>query len=346
MPAAPAQPSWPQVIATTVRLWMQRRGLARQDPAPQAGAGRPERGRSSRRRASIFGAVIVVFAAGALTFALVHGQAPTATRDAGNGQRVQPGAAALRQAAASRSAAAAWVTMQVSKGSTVACDPVMCAALEARGFPAGDLLPLTAQATDPMGAQIVVATTALRDQFGNRLADIYAPVVLASFGSGDTRVDIREQAPDGSQAYLVALRADLLARQASGRELLHNRLLHVYGASRLDLSDGRVDSRLLLTLAALTAQGHSVYVSRFGGLGPHASAGVPLRMMRISALTAAKHGKASDAYLRSVLRFLRAQRAPYRAQAAVVTIRPGLTVIQIEFAAPSPLGLLGVHATP
>jgi hypothetical protein len=345
-PAAPrpgdgGQPSWPRVIATTVQLWLQRRVLGGHDTP----AGRRPR---LRRRAGAFGLVIVVFAAGALTVALAQGRSTPAARSGGatgskSGAASSLSGAALAAAATSRQQAAAWIAAQVSHSDIVSCDPVMCSALQASRFPAGDLLMLGPSATDPMGSQIVVSTTALRSRFGSRLPDVYAPVVIASFGTGATRVDVRVEAPDGSQAYLVAQRADLLARQASGQALLRNKSVHVLGASRQDMASGLVDSRLLLTLAALTHLGHQVYISRFGDAGPGAAAGVPLRMVRISAL-AAHPGQ--DGYQRAVLRFLRAQQSPFLAATTVLHLPGHKTVIQIEFGAPSPLGLLGANATP
>jgi hypothetical protein len=316
-------------------------------PAPWRAAGRRS---GSRRRAGAFGLAIIVFAAGALTIALAQGRNHAGTH-AGPGpassaspRAGQLGAAALAQAAANREHAATWIAAQVSHSEIVSCDPAMCAALQAHGFPAGDLLALTPEAPDPMGSQLVVSTTALRSQFGARLPDVYAPVVIASFGAGATRVDVRIEAADGTRAYLVALRADLLARQAAGRQLLRNRDLHVAGASRQALAAGRVDSRLLITLAALTARQHKVYVSRFGDAGPGAAASIPLRMVRIDGLIA-RHGGSKDAYLRAVTKFLKAQQAPFTSTVTVLH-QGARTLIQVQFPAPAPLGLLGAHTTP
>jgi hypothetical protein len=338
-PASAAEPSWPQVIATTLRLWLHRRVL--RDSGPD-GAPRTR----SRRRAGVFGLVIIVFAAGALTIALAQGRTTAGASGraaAKSGRPVNLGPAGVAVAAANREQAAAWIAAQVSQSVVVSCDPVMCAALVAHGFPAGDLLTLSASATDPMGSDIVVSTTDLRNQFGSRLPDVYAPVVIASFGSGSARVDIRIDAPAGSRDYLAAQRADLAARQASGQQLLGNKFLQVSGASRQDVAAGRVDPRLLITLAGLIGQSARIYIEGFGDGGPGAAPGVPLRMMRIAAL-ASGHGSDPHAYARSVLRFLGQQVAPYRASVSEVTL-PGRTDIQIQFAAPTPLGMLGAHSS-
>ena len=47
-----------------------------------------------------------------------------------------------------------------------------------------------------------------------------------------------------------------------------------------------------------------------------------------------------------MLAFVQAQRVPYRPTHAGVTQAGGTSVLTIEFAAPSPAGLLGTQATP
>ncbi len=325
---APAPPPWPHVIATTVRLWLQRR------KARRAGA---------RRRALVFGVAIIVFAAGGLTFALVQGRGTAAKPRRTGVPALSPGAVAA--AAGNRQAAATWIAAQVSHSVIVSCDPVMCTTLQQDGFPAGDLLPLTSAATDPLGSAVVVSTTALRNQFGRRLPDVYAPVVLATFGHGDARVDIRVEAPDGGRAYLVAQRADELARQQAGQQLLGNKDLHVSATAGQEIAAGNLDSRVLITLATLAHQVHKVNVIAVGDSGPGASAGVPLRMVQISTLVSPGHPSANASYLKAVLAFLKAQQPPYLASVSVLN-QGGASIVQVQFAAPSPLGLLGTQAAP
>jgi hypothetical protein len=206
-------------------------------------------------------------------------------------------------------------------------------------------LPVSASANDPLGSGVVVSTTALRNQLGSRLPDVYAPAVLATFGAGDARVDIRVEAPDGGQAYLVTQRADQLARQTSGQQLLANKDLRVSAAAGAQIAAGHLDSRLLITLATLAAQVHQVNVIAVGDSGPGASAGVPDRMLEISTLVAPGHPSRNASYLKAVLAFLKAQRPPFLASVTQLH-QGGTTIVQVEFAAPSPLGLLGSPAAP
>ena len=310
--ATPAKASWIEVFGTTLRrlLWWDMSRKAR-----DAGSS------TWRRPVGALVLVVIVLMAGAVTVEL--------PRPAGE----PPGSRAMT----ARAAAAAWVEQQVSRAAIIACDPVMCAALQASGLLPSNLLALGPGAADPRDSTMIVATPALQSQFGSRLAAVYAPAVIASFGSGASRVDIRVTGPDGAAAYRAALAADLAARRATEKLLLGNWRFSASAAARRDLVAGSVDSRLLMTLATLAA-GQYVHVVAFGDAAPGADLGMPLRSAR---LTIPHLVKNPGTYLQAVLGFLRAQNAPFRAASARVTRVGGKVVLQIDFAAPSPLGLLG-----
>ena len=245
---------------------------------------------------------------------------------------------ALAAAAANRTHAAAWIAAEVSRGVIVACDPLMCAGLQHDGFPASDLDPLAASTADPLGSGLVVSTVSLRTELGARLETVYAPVVLARFGNGQSAVDVRVTAPDGAAAYVAAAHADLLARQQDGQQLLHNPKVFFAADCRAQLAAGYVDSRLLITLAAL-AHSVPVYVRQFGHADPGAPAGTALRSMTIGGAVPLPR---QASYLEFVQAFLRAQRAPFLAT-ATVSGTGAATVLTIAFTAPSPLGLLSAQ---
>jgi hypothetical protein len=123
-----------------------------------------------------------------------------------------------------------------------------------------------------------------------------------------------------------------------GEQLRRNGNVHLLPANQAELAAGRVDSRLLVTLAAL-AHSVPVYVRQFSGLGPGASDGTPMRSVTISAAVALPH---HASYTGVVLAFLHAQRAPFLAT-ATVSGTGAATVLQIAFTAPSPLGLLSAQ---
>jgi hypothetical protein len=320
------EPSWPSVIATTFRLWLERHPVF-------GGKG------TRRRRAAVALAALALVVAGALGAGAVRaigGHSATSASSASvrdPGPRPLPGAA-LGASAAARDGAATWIAGQVAASAIVACDPAMCAALQADGLPATRLLVLGTAAADPLGSDIVVATLAVRNQFGARLQNVYAPVVIASFGTGAGRIDVRAIAPDGTASYQAALAADRRSRISAGGQLLRNpRIVFAAGASKA-LSAGDVDSRLLLLLAALAVQ-QPLRVTAFGDPSPGTTQAAPLRSVQ---LAPPGSGATAKARLRSMLSFIDAQRQPF------LPLRAGLagsSALTVDYAAPSPLGLLG-----
>jgi len=95
--------------------------------------------------------------------------------------------------------------------------------------------------------------------------------------------------------------------------------------------------RLLYAIAYMASR-QPVDIVAFGDSGPGASAGIPLR----SADLTEAGGTASLADLQAMLAGLRTQSAlSAGVQAEIVRLAGDRTVLQIEFAAPSPLGLGG-----
>jgi hypothetical protein len=286
---------------------------------------------SSRRRliAILLSAVILVALGAELTSIVVT--SPTRVSQSQNRISGGGGTSALQVAAADRHSAAAWVAQQVSPSVIVSCDPEMCSELQASGFPPSQLMELQPAAPDPLGSVLVVATPAIRSQFGARLASVYAPLVVASFGAGGQRVEIRAVAPDGSAAFLATLAADRTARISAGKQLLLNKHIQASAAARAALAAGRVDQRLLVTLAALAAQ-LPLRLIVFNDPSPGASPDVPLRGAEI--------GSAASADLTTMLAFLTAQRPPYLpAVARIARSAGGQSVVTVRFDA---LGLMGL----
>jgi hypothetical protein len=152
-------------------------------------------------------------------------------------------------------------------------------------------------------------------------------------------VEVRTAPPGGSAAYQRAVAADLAARRSAGAQLLHSQRIGVAGPAAAQLQAGQVDSRLLIMLAMLASQ-HPWRVVAFGGASPGvAVAQAPFRQITITGPDAGD--------LAASLALVRAQNAPYQpAQAAIVRLPGGQGVpagqlaLRIDFAAPSPLGLL------
>jgi hypothetical protein len=220
-----------------------------------------------------------------------------------------------------QSRAATWIAGQVSDGAIVACYPSMCAILQNHGVAAGRLLPLPSAATSALGADVLVTS----GPAASKLAGRYAPALIASFGSGGNRVEVRAIEPGGVSAYRAALRADLAARKAAGSQLLRNSHIQFTGPGAARLRAGEVDTRLLATLAMLASQ-YSFRVTALADAAP----GAPV-LFREAAIIGISRG------LPAALGMVRAQDPPYAPAHTVVAGQSGLS---IEFAVPSPLGLL------
>jgi len=292
--------------------------------------------RSARRwqLTGMLAAIAIVACSVAIAMAIRHSPAPRAHRTAQDSGRKQ-----ISTARAIRADAAAWIASQVGQDIEIACDSAMCSDLAQHGFPPGNLNVLQPTAPDPYGSELVIATASVRSQFGAKLAAVYAPEVIASFGAGADRIDVRVVAQDGPAAFGRALRTDLMARKSSGAELLRNRKIVTSAVARAQLAAGQVDLRLLTTLAFLAGQ-EPLDIVDFGSIAPGASPGVPLRFADLAETDPATRMTAA-AYIRALRALLHAQQPPYVPQSVgPVRQNSGQTVLRIEFAAPSLLGLL------
>ena len=310
-----AEPSWGRVLATTLRLWLPRQVTVRR-----------------RRTASVVAAAAVVTVAALALSGVFSGTSAPAARAASTPSPARatahPSAAhpsagqpTIAQPSPVQAAAAAWIASQLSSDAIIGCDPAICTALQARGATAARLMPLKPGAPDPYGATVVVTS--------DPAATRYAPAVIASFGSGATQISVRATEPGGAAAYETALRADQTARMSAGSQLLRNNRIHFTAADAAQLRAGQVDARLLATLAALSSQ-YPFSVTSFGDASPGVAA-----LYREATITAA--GK----NLTAALALLKAQVPPFLpTQAAIMHLATDQAVLSIEYAAPSPLGLL------
>jgi serine/threonine protein kinase len=242
----------------------------------------------------------------------------------------------LAAEAAARTQAVTWILQQVSRATVVSCDAQVCADLTQRGFPSVETL--GPGSTDPLGSTLIVATAAIRALFGSRLASVYAPAVLASFGSGNARIEIRWIFPGGTSMYDAALGPDLNARKTQDAQLLTNSHVSVSAAARAQLRSGDIDPRLPMLIAAMTAT-YPVRIVDFGGQPPGGGPASLLCSMDLATNVSAAH-LGAHAYIRWMQGLADAQWAQYLpASSKLVTLPAGQTVLRIEFDAPSPLSL-------
>ena len=311
-------PSWSEVTANTVRLWLQRHH--------HAGGRRPN---ARRHRGVLVLCAIAAMALGALVTLAFTGMR-TESPAAQPSDAAQSTSSALQAAAANRNSAAAWIAKQVLPSAVIACDPEMCATLEAAKISAARLEQLQLTSSDPLGSNVIVATPAVRNQFGSRLATVYAPLVLARFGSGPEEVDVRYVVPGGTAAFEASLASARGARVAAGEQLLANKNVQATPAAKQALLAGNVDPRLLVTLSLL-AHEMTIRLVAFDDASPGASSAVPLRGVDI--------GASASAGLSAMLAFLAAQQAQYQPSDFHEATLGGQPVVTVQFDAPGPLGL-------
>ena len=238
-------PSWGKVLVTTVRLWAQRRGHLRW-PA-----------QARWRVLTVVVLAAVLFRRGCDEHradperpgprrAFRRPEPPRPQDRAGAGYPRSHCGRPPRPA----QAAARWIAAQVLCTARSCPATRRCARrCRRKESPRRGSSPSARGDAARLGRDLIVSTAAVRSEFGARLASVYAPVVLASFGTGSAQAAIRVVAADGAAASLRGLRADVAARTSAGRQLLPNPRLHSSASARVALAAGQVDSRLLTAFA-------------------------------------------------------------------------------------------------
>ena len=218
----------------------------------------------------------------------------------------------------------------------MSCDPQICADLVSGGFPSANLLTLGPTSNDPFGSALVVATAAVRAQFGIRLATVYAPATIASFGSNNARIDIRLVFPGGAASYSAVQQTALRARKAAGAQLLANSQIAASASARAQLLSGDVDPRLP-HLLAIMAESHPVSIVDFVDQSPGGGPASLLRSVDLATVVSTAH-LTRAAYLGWMQALIAAQRAQYvPASVQQVALPTGQAVLRIGYSAPSPL---------
>jgi serine/threonine protein kinase len=286
-----------------------------------------------RRRAPVLlAAVLLAAAVGVIAFNLPrHG--PSSQQLASGQAPVSKGLAAE---IAARNHAIAWILHQVSRAAVVSCDSQVCPDLVNAGFPAANVRTLGPSSNDPLGSSLVVATGPIRAQYGKRLASVYAPATIASFGSGAAKIDILLVYPGGAAGYGAVQHADLRSRKTAGAQLLENSHIKASAAARAQLLSGKVDPRLPL-LFAMMAEIHPVHIVDFVSQSPGGGPASLLRSVDLATTDSAAH-LTHAAYLSWLEAFINAQRAQYLpVSAGPITLSNGQSVLRFGYGAPSPL---------
>jgi serine/threonine protein kinase len=313
-------------------------GLIRGGLTPRSRRRRRGNGRAPSRWRAVAMVSLILLAAGAVGLVLsLPRSGALSDRDASSQRPTggQTGTSQLAAEAVVRGQAVAWILHQVSSATLVACDTQVCAALASNGFPLSNLVPLGTMSNDPLSAELVVATAAVRNQFGGQL-DIDAPAVIASFGTGSTEIAVRWVYPGGQAAYGAALAAALSGRKAADAQLLANGQIQFSPTARKQLRDGRVDP-VLPDLIAIMAQSYPLSVVDFSGQSPGGGPASLMRWMDLATNVPKAH-LTRTAYIASMRSFLHAQLAEFHPTwIQQVKLSSGQIVLRVGFGAPSPL---------
>jgi len=311
-------------------------------------------GRWRYRTATLIAAGAVVLAAGGLVLGMSLRSTPSAAGPSKTGTSepnvktpkttaptTPPASSALPPAEVIR--ASSWVAKQVGPDALVACTPPICSSIKAAGFPVSREVRLGTNPQALLSANFVVVTPALRSALSATpaLGADVAPVILAKFGSGSSRIVILPVYPKGALAYQAALRQDVQSRIRAGEQLLNSGRVSASPLARNELAAGEVDPRLLLVLRTLSSQ-HSIDIAGFTDSGPGASRGVPFRVLELAMADPASGlvGKAYTGWLASVLLHPNPAFPPFSRQPRVRHLRDGQQVARFEYTL-SPVWLLG-----
>ncbi len=237
-----------------------------------------------------------------------------------------------------RNQAVAWIMHQVSRAAVVACDAQVCADLASKGFPGANLLTIGPPSNNPLGAELLVATAAVRTQFRDRLA-VWAPAIFAAFGSGNAKIEIRWEYPGGATIYNGIPGKYARARKAADALLLTNDRFTFSAPAQAALRSGQIDPRLP-TLLSIMVQSHPVQVVDFGDQSPGGGPASLLRSVDLAAPDTAAH-LTPAAFLHWIQGLVHAQRAQDRPSLSQLKLPTGQTVLRITYRAPSPLNPSG-----
>jgi hypothetical protein len=160
-------------------------------------------------------------------------------------------------------------------------------------------------------------------------------VIIAAFGSGNAKIEIREVFPGGTAQYREVQQAEARARKSADAQLLANNRITFSATAAAQLRSGEVDPRLPVLIAEMI-HSHPVQIVDFGGRSPGGGPASLLRAVDLTAADTAAH-LTRAAYLSWLHELVNAQRAQYHPELTQVTLPTHQTVLRIWYGAPSPL---------
>jgi hypothetical protein len=240
-----------------------------------------------------------------------------------------------------------WVSANLPVDARIVADASVVAALAHSGTPAWqmfdyhrlDALRTADLAADWKAYGFVVSTPALRtglDPDGQTRRALDGSVVVASFGAGPGRVEVREieAAPAAAVASRVA--AQMSASRDAGRQLLTSTTIRLSPDAAQQVVSGTVDGRLLAMLVGLGGQ-HALTVGGFSDPDPGGLFASRLRQVSVLVVDGTLVRNQS-AQVTAVMNWLAAQSGPFRPSA--VAVRGSQLLIRFRIPGPDDAGVL------
>ena len=249
-------------------------------------------------------------------------------------QAISPGG--IGSSAAARSAAAAWAD-RTRPATALACDPAMCLALRSGGFASSDLVRVNPARGYPLGSTVIIATAAVRNQLAPGWpASTHRSSWPASAPARPGWTSGRSPAAPPATARRwppTSPRGRLAARSAAQR--------------RGDRVPGRPPGHR--PPGTRTPGCSSPWPRRPGGRCASCPSPTPRRALAAAAgqvgrARGAARLRARGGYLRPVLGFLQAGHGAHAGPPGRECVTGAACVLQIDFPAPTPLGLLARRA--
>ena len=244
-----------------------------------------------------------------------------------------------------------WIVANVPKDSRLVVDDALWVDLVRAGFPRDEVVWYYKVDTDPAVEALspngwrdydyVVSTASVRaspDAFPQVSAALQNSTPVAAFGAGDTLVEVRRVRPEGTAAAGAADRAELAARRLAGAQLAANPDLTLDPTVADAARTGRLDARLVGTLALLAGT-YRLTVAAAPVVPGEEAGGSARRVVEISAIDG-RPVTVGDPATTAVTGWLTAQPRQYRPASVESAARPGGRRLVVTEPLAVPTGLL------
>lgn len=243
--------------------------------------------------------------------------------------------------------AEAWIDGNVARDNRIIVDDALWVDLYKDGFPRSNVVWYYKLDTDPAVRALaprgwrdydyIVSTNSVRtapNVSGPARTAVANSTVVATFGTGASRVEVRKINSDGSAQAAKDAAKEKTDRAQAGGQLAKNRGLALSAQARGLLQAGDVDPRLQVTLATIAAQ-HRLSIADFPAAAGQQNTGEPRRTVSIAAIDG-RSLTGAKAAVQEVRAFFTGQPALYKPASITSTSDQ----LRITYPWPTPTGLL------